>query len=1138
MTCTFARWHTATSGLAGSQVVRGSNPRGSTIGGRTPHQSWRFSSRGADAHKGWFARVTRGSVRPMTRCATCGQNNPDGFRFCGGCGVSIEAEAPSGVVRKTVTLVFSDIAGSTAMGEGRDPEATRGAMDRYFAQMRQIIERHGGIVEKFVGDAVMAAFGIPVIHEDDATRAVRAAAEMRDRMITLNDELERDWGTRLNARIGVNTGEVVVGDPSARQTFATGDTVNTAARLEQAAPPNEILISAATLHLVRDAVRVEPVEPLTLKGKAEPVPAFRLVEVDPLAFGQARRTDLALVGRQDELSLLQRMFDEVVDTSDCRLGTVIGTAGVGKSRLLEEFSGRVSDRARVFHGRCLPYGEGITFFPIAEVVRAAASIAEDDAPDRAIEKLGSFVALSGQHASIVEGVAVALDLKSSSLPIDQLNWSIRRWLEQLAASGPVVVVLDDLQWAEAALLDLVDHVARLAMAPLLLIGMARPEFQDRLPDWAAGTPNAFVLRLEPLATDAGEELITSILGAPLDPSLGGRILDTAGGNPLFVQELVGQLIDDGQLARVGERWQARRDLTTLTMPASIEALLAERIERLAVDEQSVLGTGAVIGQVFYRGAVMEMAPADVGRVVDEHLADLDRREYIRPIEGTIRSEEAFSFRHLLIRDAAYRRLSKGLRARLHAAFAGWLGRTAGPWFSGRDEILGYHLEQAVGFRSEISPSTDDDLRMAREAAEFLAAAGRRAMARGDARATSNLLARSAALVPADDSWRQRVEVDLGRALNDAGRQEAARELVTDVEARARAMGEPLIAVAASVIRSIVELFSGTGDWSEEAKARASEALAILEPLDPTPDLMAAEELMALISISAGQVSGAADWLGRAVEHADLLGDPATSARLRSQVTGSLLLGRTSASEGIVRCEHLLSRIGDYRAARGNALANLGALRGVTGDIEGARLLIQEGSDMLIDLGVVGSQMGGPALRASRLFIVETFYGDLSIAETELRAACDHLEEIGESWAGTTAYAELALVLCDQMRFGEAAEAAHRSRETSARDDLIGEAGWRASLGRAYAHAGLLEETEVLVTEAVRIVSTTEHLLEQADAFRALAEVLEMAGKSHQAVEAAGLALQSYRKKGVTEAAHPIRRLDSILRSHGETPPTH
>jgi class 3 adenylate cyclase/tetratricopeptide (TPR) repeat protein len=1062
-------------------------------------------------------------------CSSCGQENPDGFRFCGACASSLELPASAEVVRKTVTLVFSDIAGSTAMGEGRDPEAIRGAMDRYFAEMRQIVDRHGGIVEKFVGDAVMAAFGIPVVHEDDALRAVRAAAEMRDRLTSLNEELEPTWGVRLNARIGVNTGEVVAGDPAERQTFATGDTVNTAARLEQNAPPNEVLLSAATLELVRDAVTVEAVEPLTLKGKAEPMSAFRLVAVDPLAAGRTRRMDTPLVGRDEELAVLERAFGEMLLAGSARLATVLGAAGVGKSRLIEELSLRVSPRAEVLRGRCLPYGEGITFLPVAEVVSAAAGISEDDDAGSAVERLREAVAGAADTDAIVTGVAAALDLPAPSLPIDQLIWSVRRWLEVVAASRPVVVVVDDVQWAEEALLDLIDHVARQAHAPLLMVAMARPELLDRRPGWGEPHPGAVTVRLEPLATAASEALLGSVLGAPLDRDSADRILSTAGGVPLFLQELVGKLIDDGHLERVGDGWTASGDLSALPMPASIESLLAERIERLDVAERSVLETGAVVGQVFYRGAVAELTVEKVARIVDRHLADLDRREYIRPTNETIAGEEAFAFRHLLIRDAAYRRLSKGMRARLHAGFARWLQGVQPGLAAGHDEIVGYHLEQAVRYRAELAPATDDDRAMAREAAEILAAAGRRAMDRGDVGAAAGLLGRAGGLVVPEDPWSLRVGVDRARMLSEAGRSLEALELATDIEVHARAAGETVTAIAASVCRAIVALYAGASDtWVEDATARADEALSVLAPQGPSDDLVAAEELRCLTLAASGRVEEAARWIERAADDAERVGDLSTAARLRSAYTGSLLLGGIPAPEGIDRCEQVLVRIGGYRAARGNALVNLGALRGIRGDLDEARRLIREGADMLIELGVVGSGMGGPSVRSERLFIVETLFGDPAIAERELRDASEHLESIGETWAATTTYAELALVLCDLGRFEEAAETAERSRETSASDDPIGEAGWRASLARARAHAGALDEARALAGEAVRIIDATGHVLERADAYRALAEVLEVTGELEGAREAARTSRDLYRAKGVAEGAHPYRRLDAIL----------
>src|SRR5438034_7987546 len=334
----------------------------------------------------------------MPVCAKCGQENPDIARFCLGCGAPLEAAAPPREVRKVVTVVFADVTGSTKLGERLDPESRRRVMGRYFAEMKGALERHGGTVEKFIGDAVMAVFGIPTLHEDDALRAVRAAAEVLDRLVHLNDELERDWGVRLLARIGVNTGEVVAGDPSAGQTLVTGDAVNVAARREQAAEPGDILIGATTRQLTRDAVDLESIGSLTVKGKEEPVSAFRLLDVRPDVEGVARRLDSPMVGRDRQRAALANAFEAAVAESSCHLFTVLGAAGVGKSRLVQEFlsSLRSDPGVGVLRGRCLAYGEGITYWPVREVITQAASIGDNDPPDRARELIASSLRQNGE----------------------------------------------------------------------------------------------------------------------------------------------------------------------------------------------------------------------------------------------------------------------------------------------------------------------------------------------------------------------------------------------------------------------------------------------------------------------------------------------------------------------------------------------------------------------------------------------------------------------------------------------------------------------------------------------------------------------------------------------------------------------
>ena len=438
----------------------------------------------------------------MPTCTSCSASNADGSQFCARCGSALEASpvAPR-EVRKTVTVVFTDVTGSTAMGERLDPESLRRVMSRYFVTMREVLERHGGTVEKFIGDAIVAVFGVPSLHEDDALRAVRAAADMRAALASLNEELLADWGVTIAVRTGVNSGEVVAGDPVAGEALVIGDAVNVAARLEQAAAPGEILIGAATHRLVRNAVVVEPVEQLLLKGKAEPTSAVRLVQVLEGVESFARRLDSPMVGRDRQLDSLRRAFEGVAADRACHLFTILGTAGVGKSRLVEEFVKDVAGRAQVLRGRCLSYGQGITFWPVAEVVKGAAGLQDFDESEAVERKIVDLLAGDEYAAAIANRLAQVIGVTSGSAPPEEAQWAVRRLLEILGARGPVVVVFDDIHWAEPAFLDLIDHVADSARdASIVLICTARPEFLDSRGGWAGGKMNATSILLEPSAT--------------------------------------------------------------------------------------------------------------------------------------------------------------------------------------------------------------------------------------------------------------------------------------------------------------------------------------------------------------------------------------------------------------------------------------------------------------------------------------------------------------------------------------------------------------------------------------------------------------------------------------------------------------
>ena len=530
-------------------------------------------------------------------------------------------EAPSVTRRKVVTVLFCDVTGSTALGEELDPEALHELMSRCWRELRMVIERHGGTVDKFVGDAFTAVFGVPQVREDDALRAVRAAAEIRERLAAL----PADVRVALSFRTAVNTGLVLVGEG---EDLAIGDAVNLAAALGQAAGPGEIVLGEETVRLVRDAVQVEPLEPL-VKRKSVSVRAFRLSLVDPLAPGIKRHFETPLVARDRELGVLHAAWERAVNESGCLLFTLLGAAGVGKSRLVSELFASLGDAATVLSGRCLHYGEGITFWPLIEALATVAKPAE--------------------------AVLELLQSGGAATP-EELFFAIRRLLESLALERPVILHVDDLQWGEPMLLDLLDHVAELSRgAPILLLCTARPELLEDRPAWGGGKLNATTVLLAPLAASQCETLLDQLDG-DLDSEVRARVIAASEGNPLFLEEMVALACERG----------------TLVVPSSIQALLAARLDHLPVEERELLEHGAVEGEVFHRTSLLALSGKQPPAMLDLQLSGLVRKELIRPHPPTLEGDEAFYFRHVLIRDAAYDGLPKAIRAQLHQRFADWL----------------------------------------------------------------------------------------------------------------------------------------------------------------------------------------------------------------------------------------------------------------------------------------------------------------------------------------------------------------------------------------------------------------------------------------------------------------------------------
>src|SRR5919109_386609 len=490
------------------------------------------------------------------------------------------------VLRKTVTVLFCDIADSTPLGERLDPEVLQRVLSRYHQDVKVVLERHGGTVEKFIGDAVMAVFGIPTVHDHDALRAVRAASELRTALTDLNEGLLRDFGVELSVCTGVNTGEVVAGDHSSGQAVATGHAVVVAERLQKAARSGEILLGDATRRLVRNAALVEPLEPLQVKGKKDAVEAWRLIGVLEGAPAFARRLDAPMVGREHELAKLRNAFDEAVQERECRLVTVVGSAGIGKSRLAKELLTNVGDEASVLLGRCLPYGEGITYWPLRDVVREAA---------------------------------------------EETNWAVRRMLERLAGDRPLIVGFDDLQWAEPTFLELMEYLVGWSRdAPILFVCLARPELLDKHPTWLAISPSSTSITLEPLSEHEAESLLELLRGeAELSSDLLTRITQAAEGNPLFVEQMLAMIIEEGAPA------------AGLSIPPSIHALLAARLDRLEPAERAVIERASVIGKEFWRGAVVDLSGEDERPSVGTHLMTLMRKDLVRPSRSIFPREDGF-----------------------------------------------------------------------------------------------------------------------------------------------------------------------------------------------------------------------------------------------------------------------------------------------------------------------------------------------------------------------------------------------------------------------------------------------------------------------------------------------------------------
>jgi class 3 adenylate cyclase len=972
-------------------------------------------------------------------CGNCGAENREEARFCDSCGAPLaEAPAPR-EVRKTVTVLFCDVTGSTALGERIDPESLRAVMARYFETAKAVVERHGGTVEKFIGDAVMAVFGVPVVHEDDALRAVRAAADLRDSLGELNAELERGYGTRLELRMGVNTGEVVTGT---EERLATGDAVNVAARLEQAAQPGEVLLGDETYRLVRDAVGAEPAPPLDVKGKSEPLAAFRLLSVE--AGAPERRHGTPMVGRERQRELLEGAFANVVSERSCHLFTLLGPAGVGKSRLAQEFLSGLD--ATVVSGHCLSYGEGISYWPVTEVVKQLAHDGE----------------VTGPLSSILGDDAV------SSSP-EEIAWAFRKLLESRAAERPVVVVFDDVHWGEPTFLDLVEHVADLSRgAPILLVCMARPELLDVRPAWGGGKLNATNVLLGPLAPEETSQLV-DLLADEVKSSLRERILEAAGGNPLFVEEMLAMAAEGG-----GD----------VAVPPTIQALLAARLDQLAGAERGVLERGAVEGQVFHRTAVAALADGDS---VDGELIALVRKDLVRPEQPLLPDDDAYRFRHLLIRDTAYEALPKATRAELHERFADWL-QLHGTMLVELDEILGYHLEQAFRYRAELGPLDDGALATSERAAERLLASADRALDRGDASAAIGLLGRAIELLPADDPRRPPARLELVKVLGEQVELERALVLLDEVTAAARDAGDERMLGRTTLARIDLDLQAAPDRGIADALI---EARAVLADLDRIGDEEGALWALRVIGALTGWLGRQAEAYGhwrRAIERAE-----GKDSRFVRDVLGWMLLnawwGPMPIDEAIRFADEVIATTSSTRL-EGYARVVRGAANGAAGRLDEGREELAAGRALLRDLGDLISWAGLAAAEAD----MELAAGNPERAYGACAEGAEALAASAETGYLTTVKSLQAFAALDLGREEDALRLTGEARSVAAADDVDPRSRDCLVRARIAARHGDFAEADQLLAAARNMIAPTDFVNLRFDLTSSWAEVARLAGR--------------------------------------------
>jgi class 3 adenylate cyclase/tetratricopeptide (TPR) repeat protein len=989
--------------------------------------------------------------------------------------------------RRLLTVLFADVVGSTELGSQTDPEVLRQQMTRYYERMKDVAETHGGVVEKFIGDAVMVVFGVPRIHDDDAERAVRCGLAMHEAMIDLNRELE----TELAVRIGINSGEAVVQSGDDGQ-FIVGDAVNVAARLQQNAEAGEVVAGPLTEQLTRSAIEYERHAPVSAKGKTAPLRAFRAVRTRtavPRQFRGVPGLHAPLIGRDRELQFMTNTFSRVVEDRQAHLFTLLGAAGIGKSRLIQEGLRRIAEAfsPRVRQGRCLPYGTGITYWPFIEIVRDDAGISLEDDRELAVgklhQRLASLPIPADQVRAVERRLAVVLGVEAADtaipeVPAAQVNaelaWAIRRHVEALAADQPVVLVVDDLQWAEPAILELLQHVTqRSTSVPVFWICVARPEFLEAHPQWAAGRTNTSLITLNPLNASETSTLISRLLEIEdIPPALHRQILERSEGNPLFCEEFLRMLIDEGQLLHVEERWRAEAGAKEIRVPESIQALLAARLDSLPDAQKQILKAASIVGERF----TSEQIAAFDGQVdATQALDDLLNTGLV--LEDTASSERSsYRFKHLLIRDTAYNTLSKKDRGDLHERFAQHLERVTGDRADEYAEIIAHHADRAYQLSREMRLPEEVVRPRARMVLRWNLFLAERARSRGEWSMAGDRMARATTAM--EDLQRDDIGADILRLrLLEAEQHSNLDEYDAAVAAASEVVEEAsrierwdLAAAAQLCIAQIQQQRAPTGAETEPLTDEAARLFRLAG--DPVGELET-EWMKVMTRLGENKWPTTSD-VGESLAERAAVHDPARAGSWFSILAGfAAMAGQPeNAHKHIARATPLLGQAG-VRSATFLVLAQA-HLEMLSDELEQAAHRLRE--------AIAAEEHEGFSTLLLYRSLAECLIrsGGLIEADAVIENALKRSEESGEFWNRCELFAKRAVAAVRRGDLEGADAYVTRSLATALPGDVSGavESNW--ALAELRAAQGRLDEAEAAYRQIMALPTPYYSMLQEVD----------------------------------------------------------